>query len=290
MGNDNVNERRRGCHDNHKVLSARFLTCCCVNLDEQYRNHIAPKVPPGTFDFWRRHIDLVGISGESMIPARDVEFVKLGMVFQKFTLELYQPVQLFYNKALCLLCLREFVLFSVDLELLLRQRDFFVASWIRGFTKNLAFISVYMAELWGALEVLHLACFLFAPMTKKNSKMTPNQLQENTAVQEEKPSSTQKRTGNEIDEIFAGKKRKKSEVKKTGKPDEVTKKTNKTKKKKNVKRKTDGADDGDFVDPPSRPRKKTEDGLSIYTEEELGMTNADAGNTPLCPFDCSCCF
>ncbi|XP_020215322.1 uncharacterized protein C6G9.01c [Cajanus cajan] len=128
-------------------------------------------------------------------------------------------------------------------------------------------------------------------MTKKSFKATPSQLQENTVTEEEKPSSTPKKAGNEIDEIFAGKKRKKSEMEKTGKPGEVTKKTYKTKKKKkNVKRKTDGADDGEFADPPSRPRKKTEDGFSVYTEEELGINNTDAGNTPLCPFDCSCCF
>ncbi|KAK7401233.1 hypothetical protein VNO78_12559 [Psophocarpus tetragonolobus] len=133
--------------------------------------------------------------------------------------------------------------------------------------------------------------FLFIAMTKKSSKKTPSQLPENIVAEEEKPPSTTKKAGNEIDEIFAGKKRKKSETEKTGKPDEVTKRTGKTKKKKkNVKRKTDGSDDGEFANQPSRPRKKTEDGLSIYTEEELGISNADAGNTPLCPFDCSCCF
>lgn len=37
-------------------------------------------------------------------------------------------------------------------------------------------------------------------------------------------------------------------------------------------------------------RKFTEDGLPIYTEEELKMDNPKAGTTPLCPFDCDCCF
>ena len=36
-------------------------------------------------------------------------------------------------------------------------------------------------------------------------------------------------------------------------------------------------------------RRYTEDGLPIYTEEELGMNNPKAGTTPLCPFDCDCC-
>ena len=31
--------------------------------------------------------------------------------------------------------------------------------------------------------------------------------------------------------------------------------------------------------------------FTLYTEEELGIDDkSDAGNTPLCPFDCSYCF
>ncbi|KZT55810.1 DUF1764-domain-containing protein [Calocera cornea HHB12733] len=37
------------------------------------------------------------------------------------------------------------------------------------------------------------------------------------------------------------------------------------------------------------PRRKTEEGWNIYKEDELGMTKA-GGDTPLCPFDCDCCF
>jgi Mg-chelatase subunit ChlI len=37
------------------------------------------------------------------------------------------------------------------------------------------------------------------------------------------------------------------------------------------------------------PRRKTEEGFSIYKEAELGI-NVEAGGTPLCPFDCKCCF
>lgn len=36
-------------------------------------------------------------------------------------------------------------------------------------------------------------------------------------------------------------------------------------------------------------RRYTDDGLPIYTEEELQMNNPKAGTTPLCPFDCDCC-
>ncbi|KAH9835665.1 uncharacterized protein C8Q71DRAFT_762972 [Rhodofomes roseus] len=37
------------------------------------------------------------------------------------------------------------------------------------------------------------------------------------------------------------------------------------------------------------PRQKTEEGYTIYKEDELGMSNS-GGDTPLCPFDCDCCF
>jgi len=37
------------------------------------------------------------------------------------------------------------------------------------------------------------------------------------------------------------------------------------------------------------PRRKTEDGFLIYKEDELGIGN-EGGDTPLCPFDCDCCF
>ncbi|CAL0312062.1 unnamed protein product [Lupinus luteus] len=126
-------------------------------------------------------------------------------------------------------------------------------------------------------------------MTKKSSKLAPSQLPENPVVKEEKPSSASKKAGTEIDEIFASKKKKKLELKKTRKLDGATKSIDKTKKTKKDK-KPKGPDDGGFADAPSRPRKKTGDGLTIYTEEELGLNNADVGGTPLCPFDCSCCF
>lgn len=37
-------------------------------------------------------------------------------------------------------------------------------------------------------------------------------------------------------------------------------------------------------------RKKTEDGYTVYTAEELGFNKKNAGGTKLCPFDCDCCF
>ncbi|KAG6846004.1 hypothetical protein H0H87_011052 [Tephrocybe sp. NHM501043] len=39
----------------------------------------------------------------------------------------------------------------------------------------------------------------------------------------------------------------------------------------------------------SRSRKTTEEGWNIYKEDELGIRD-EGGDTPLCPFDCDCCF
>ncbi|KAJ7597178.1 hypothetical protein C8J56DRAFT_919417 [Mycena floridula] len=49
-------------------------------------------------------------------------------------------------------------------------------------------------------------------------------------------------------------------------------------------------DDKKFQDSRgSGPRRKTEEGWSIYKEDELGIGDT-GGDTPLCPFDCECCF
>lgn len=49
-------------------------------------------------------------------------------------------------------------------------------------------------------------------------------------------------------------------------------------------------DDDQFADSRGEKRKrKTVDGLKVYTEEELGLNNG-GGDTELCPFDCNCCF
>ncbi|KAF9475616.1 DUF1764-domain-containing protein [Pholiota conissans] len=36
-------------------------------------------------------------------------------------------------------------------------------------------------------------------------------------------------------------------------------------------------------------RRKTEEGWLVYKEDELGIGD-EGGDTPLCPFDCECCF
>ncbi|WCJ40332.1 hypothetical protein M5689_021255 [Euphorbia peplus] len=120
-------------------------------------------------------------------------------------------------------------------------------------------------------------------MPKKKSSKTSMVAEEAVAIEPTKPSSTPKKASKEIDDIFAGKKRKKPE-----KETEEESKKSKSVKKKNTK-KSKESEEGRFTDPPSRSRKKTEDGFTVYTEEELGI-KSNGGGTKLCPFDCDCCF
>ena len=127
-------------------------------------------------------------------------------------------------------------------------------------------------------------------MPKKSSSKKPTQEQENADVQQAKPSSTPEKSGNEIDDILSGKKRKKPEQIKADKANVNGEEKPKSKKKKKKKKKSKEDEERRFTDPPSKSRKKTEDGFSIYTEDELGFNNSSGGGTPLCPFDCDCCF
>ncbi|KAF5940536.1 hypothetical protein HYC85_021703 [Camellia sinensis] len=125
---------------------------------------------------------------------------------------------------------------------------------------------------------------------KSSSKPTIPKPKDPVVVEERKISSTTEKPSNEIDEIFARKKRKKLEREKVEKRKEnEAAKPDKLKEKKKKKVNKD-SEESVFVDPPLQPRKRTNDGLTVYTEEELGIANTDAGGTPLCPFDCSCCF
>ncbi|KAM2020868.1 hypothetical protein ACFX16_042957 [Malus domestica] len=153
-------------------------------------------------------------------------------------------------------------------------------------------------------------------MGKKSKSKAPREVKDDTVVEEEKPPSSVKKPTSEVDETSA-KKRKKPETEKGEKSPSSAKKpaseiddifaakkkkigTGKaTKPKENAtekphklktKKKDKGIRDGGFGDLSSQTKKRTQDGLAVYTEDELGINNADAGNTPLCPFDCSCCF
>lgn len=96
----------------------------------------------------------------------------------------------------------------------------------------------------------------------------------------------------EIDEIFSRHKRSSApdpDVVAVAAPSTM----NPTKK---VPKKRKASPDGESIvaaaagKPEPKIRKKTQDGLSIYKAEELGWNKKDAGGTPLCPFDCDCCF
>ncbi|KAI3703701.1 hypothetical protein L1987_73895 [Smallanthus sonchifolius] len=129
-------------------------------------------------------------------------------------------------------------------------------------------------------------------MSKKTSSKPPKPVLQKPTVGKEKPSSTPQMYGQEIDDIFS-KKRKKPEQQKTGKLNKKPSKDSKddesvTRKKK--KSKSGGSNVDMFGNEQvARPRRRTADGLTIYTEEELGFGKADAGGTRLCPFDCECC-
>ena len=49
-----------------------------------------------------------------------------------------------------------------------------------------------------------------------------------------------------------------------------------------------GSVDDIFGVETDKQRKRTEEGYTIYHEDELGMNKG--GETELCPFDCKCCF
>lgn len=123
-------------------------------------------------------------------------------------------------------------------------------------------------------------------MPKKKSLKTQNDGHEKPVVEAGELSARVKRSKDEIDEIFASKKRKKPEQEKGERHAE----NENLKPKKMKKKKKDRDLKENESDEPSRPRRRTNDGLAIYSEEELGISRADAGGTPFCPFDCSCCF
>ncbi|CAK9166390.1 unnamed protein product [Ilex paraguariensis] len=90
-------------------------------------------------------------------------------------------------------------------------------------------------------------------------------------------SPTPKKAGNEVDKIFAVKKRKNREQEKAEKPaEDASAKGKKLKRKKNKKK--DPIESNGFVGETTQPMKRTGDGLSLYTEEELGIGNANAGD------------
>ncbi|KAJ0247289.1 hypothetical protein HA466_0167210 [Hirschfeldia incana] len=118
----------------------------------------------------------------------------------------------------------------------------------------------------------------------KNKKPSSQAEVKPATVKQTKPG----KIGKEIDDIFGGRKKKKEvEVETSEKKESPVKKADMVAKRKRKRSEVDG-----FNNSSSKkgPRKRTEDGLLVFTEDELGINKANAGNTPLCPFDCQCCF
>lgn len=127
-----------------------------------------------------------------------------------------------------------------------------------------------------------------------NSKKHPKAEHESNVVEQKKASLQPKKKGSEIDEIFAGKKRKRLENEKKAEDEKPTKaapaNVRPLDKKKGNSVKTRPFKPNSSAVGTSQSRKKTADGLSVFSEEELGIGKPDAGGTALCPFDCDCCF
>ncbi|KAH0734014.1 hypothetical protein KY285_009721 [Solanum tuberosum] len=127
------------------------------------------------------------------------------------------------------------------------------------------------------------------PNKSNSKKPKPVEVAAAAVVEKEKPisSSKPKKPGSEIDDIFAGKKRKKPELQEKSSGVAVTE-AKKVKKSKETSSRI--PKDNVLSEPRRRSRKKTADGFTLYTEEELGFGRSNAGGTSLCPFDCDCCF
>jgi len=123
-----------------------------------------------------------------------------------------------------------------------------------------------------------------------------------TVKSAEKP-KTREETLNEIDEIFAKTKKAKTRDVKGSKPaksvspdsykddnEHAAKASSEVNDSIKKKKKTKKLDGKEWRDPPPRPRRKTNDGFTVYSAEELGFNKKDAGGSSLCPFDCDCCF
>ncbi|CAN6481269.1 unnamed protein product [Victoria cruziana] len=122
---------------------------------------------------------------------------------------------------------------------------------------------------------------------KRVSEQEPQHPSQQTSSSDKK----KQKPSNEIDEIFQKKKLKTTEaLPKDNVVDQERSLLPKDSKAKKKGKKKAAPKENGWVNPPPRARKKTTDGLTIYSAEELGFDNPDAGGTPLCPFDCSCCF
>ena len=127
------------------------------------------------------------------------------------------------------------------------------------------------------------------PEAKKKRKASGTKRNEIQDKEKEKPAKKMK-PKNEIDDIFEEfQKKKKVKMEIFGSIQKKEKKKNEGDTEKRDKFRVSPLSRGGDRE-NKKPRRKTGDGLPIYSAEELGVSNPDAGGTSLCPFDCSCCF
>ncbi|KAH0708374.1 hypothetical protein KY284_009801 [Solanum tuberosum] len=119
------------------------------------------------------------------------------------------------------------------------------------------------------------------PKKSNSKKPEPVEVAAAAVVEKEKPisSSKLKKPGSEIDDIFAGKKRKKPELQEKSTGVAVTE-PKKVKKSKETSSRI--PKDNVLSEPRRRSRKKTADGFTLYTEEELGFGRSNAGGARQC--------
>lgn len=93
-----------------------------------------------------------------------------------------------------------------------------------------------------------------------------------------------------IEQLFADKKKKNKVADEQGQYPEKKPNSDLISKKKKYLEQSGIFGKDVFTEPRGQPskRRKTSDGLKIYTEEELNI--GKGGDTSDCPIDCNCCF
>ncbi|CAG8515543.1 13156_t:CDS:2 [Ambispora gerdemannii] len=122
---------------------------------------------------------------------------------------------------------------------------------------------------------------------KQNSPALNNSLKKKNQQEEQEKRETAKptKTNSVIDEIFATKITKHPNNSLNSQKAEISPQLPKISKRKLKQNDEDGFSDTRGT----KIRKKTEDGLPIYSAEELKLNNKGGGDTSQCPFDCHCC-
>ncbi|KIY97067.1 hypothetical protein MNEG_10894 [Monoraphidium neglectum] len=137
--------------------------------------------------------------------------------------------------------------------------------------------------------------------TAKHTKQAPAAVEPTKEPPSAEKKAT-KRSKDEIDDIFSSKPPKKVAKAAAGGDDEgggaadvaalsalAAQVKSAREKQQGQKAKVEGSKDDIFGQAAGKARKKTEEGFTIYTEDELGL-GSKGGNTDKCPFDCECCF